>query len=375
MFKNALRNTVILIAVVAASPLFAGIVNVTVAPNSVAVDEQGARATIRYRITLNTIGGTTVGSGTTVSYLSNDGIVYIDGNPVATIRGAISDTVFIPGGGANPTVQETEQIRINRGLAARIAAGDTAFYERVFTDVTGQSTTVRVALIYNATQDGENIFRSISLNFDDESLFRTVPQNAAITARMRLTTNGRGRLEGNWEVSGPGPLHVFRRIGRIRRPLSGARALIFESPVLPTDQAGMYAVRFVPTDPAIAASLPSIPQIQYSVQPIQGEGTIAQLGPRPGANVNATTTFSWEQMPAASAYRVEFLSLSGGSLNERAQRIAAIDVTAAQVATRLKPFTLARLSSARVTVYWRVLALDPNGVVVATSPLRPIGGT
>lgn len=377
MYNNMLRNMLVLVAVLLASPLFAGITGVTATPNSINLNDEGAtRVTVRYRIDLTPSGGTNVGGGTVVIYGSNSGIVYIDGNPAATLRGVISDSGLFISPTINITATESERIRISPALAARIAdARQGAYYERIFIGPLNNPFTVRIPINAATPPAEENIFRSISLNFDDESLFRTVPQNAAITARMRLTTNGRGRLDGHWEVSGPGPLHVFRRIGRIRRPLAGSRALIFESPVLPTDLPGMYAVRFVPTDPVIAASLPSIPQIQYSVQPIRGENTITQLGPRTGADVNATTTFWWEQMREANAYRVEFLSLSGGSLNERAQRVAAIDVPATQVATRLKPFTLARIGNARVTVYWRVLALDTNGVVVATSPLRPIGGT
>ena len=40
---------------------------------------------------------------------------------------------------------------------------------------------------------------------------------------------------------------------------------------------------------------------------------------------------------------------------------------------RLKPFTLARLRD-RTPVFWRVLAYDGDGNIVATSPARQLGG-
>ena len=356
MLRIALTLIVTLIAV----PSFATIVSVVVTPNPIGINAQGtAYVTLNYTIVLS-------GPGVTVT--SATGTVLVDAVPVATPGGLITEVV--PPSGST-TVRMRERIRITRSVAAQIAQGTSTVFQRDFSDGGGPFP-VTVSLV--PSSGGAVSFRNVSLNFDDESRFRTVAQNGAITALMRLTTNGNGLLEGNWEVSNPASPNSFYPVGRVRQPLSGARALIIESPTLPTTQLGVYTVRFSPSGPPNPQLAASFPEIQYSVLPSNTQDTIDLLSPQADVNISAATVFSWQGLPNVASYRVEFLSLAAGSLSGQATRIAAVDVTASQNSVRLKPFTLARIHAARTNVYWRILALDGGGAVIATSSIRPVGG-
>ena len=355
-----LRIVLTLIATLIAMPSFATIISVVVNPDPVGINTQGTSyITLNYTIVVTA-------PGVTVS--STSGTVLVDAIPVAVPGGPISQVVPLSG---STTVRMRERIRITRDVAAQIAQGTSTVFQRQFSDGSTAVFAINVGLIPSSS--GALSFRNVALNFDDLSRFRTISQNGAITALMRLTTNGKGLLEGNWEVSNPASPSSFYPVGRVRQPLSGARALVIESPTLPTTQLGIYTVRFVPSGPPNPQLVASFPEIQYSVLPSNTTGTIDLRSPPADVNIGAATVFSWQGVSNSAGYRVEFLSLAAGSLNSQATRVAAVDVTGSQTSVQLKPFTLARIHAARTDVYWRILALDDTGTIIATSSIRPIG--
>lgn len=287
-----------------------------------------------------------------------------------TIGGPLRRTVQHPGGGALIFVTISERLVINRTTAARIAQAGSAGLSRSFTDFAGPSRPATARL--QSTSGGPLTVRFADLAFDDDSQFRVARTGGALTARLQLTTDGRGILDGAWEVAGPSDIAGgFRVIGRVRQVLAGSRRAVIESPPLPVERAGTYRVRFVPSgDPGNSFTL-SVPELRYTVTaPSQNPDHLSQprlslSAPQPGASVTAATRFSWQPVPGANRYRLEFLSSGAGGL--RPDRIAALE-TEAQSA-RLRDFTLRRLRVVQ-TVRWRVTAFDAEGNVLALSPTR-----
>lgn len=359
IISKILRIAVTLFAIVIAVPSSATITSVTASPNPVGINTQGTTfLTLNYTIQITAPG---------VTVFSPTGTLFIDAVAVAVPGGLISQTVSA---GGSTTVRMRERIRISRDLAAQIAQGTSINFQREFNDGGG---IFLIVVTIVPSSSGALSFRNISLSFDDRSRFRTVPQNGAITAIMRLTTSGRGLLDGNWQVSGPSGQNSFYPIGRVRQTLAGQRSIVIESPTLPTDQPGIYTVRFVPSGPPDPELTAAFSEIRYSVLPASGQATIELLAPAVGVNIGTATAFSWQGLANVAAYRVEFLSLAAGSLNDQPTRVAAIDVLSSQTSASLKPFTLARIHAARGVVYWRILGLDGNGAVIAASSIRPVG--
>lgn len=287
-----------------------------------------------------------------------------------TIGGTLRRTVQHPGGGALIFVTISERLVINRMTAARIAQAGSVGLSRSFTDFAGPSRPATARL--QSTSGGPLTVRFADLAFDDDSQFRVVRIGGALTARLQLTTDGRGILDGAWEVAGPSDIAGgFRVIGRVRQVLAGSRRAVIESPPLPVDRAGIYRVRFAPSgNPGNSFTL-SLPELRYTVTaPSQNPDHLSQpklslSAPQPGAGVTAATRFSWQPVPGANRYRLEFLYSGAGGL--RPDRIAALE-TKAQSA-RLKDFTLRRLRGVQA-LRWRVAAFDAEGNVLALSPAR-----
>ena len=193
-------------------------------------------------------------------------------------------------------------------------------------------------------------------------------QNASITARAVVSTAGEGRIDASWEVAGPDG-GQFRPIARVRQVLAGSRRTVFESPPLPTDRAGNYIVRFATQQNFSGHGGNRRDPLCRDTG--RGCGTIELDLARAGESASAGKNHSGGARSAgAASYRLEFLEGGAGGI-ENGTRIAAVDLRAPEA--RLKPFTLARLRD-RTPVFWRVLAYDGDGNIVATSPARQLGG-
>jgi len=329
---------------------------VTVSPAAVSINDAGATVvTLRWQV------GVTSSFPATISVSSATGTLAIGG----FAGGALTRVVQHPGGGPI-TITFIERLRLDRTTAKRISQVGTTTYSRVFTDINGSSTVVSVAL--QSTGGGALSTRNFSLRFDDETSARVVGKNAALSARLNLTTNGNGVFAGAWEVAGPSASQGgFRPIKRIRRVLAGSRRTIFESPALPTDRAGVYRVRFVTNSGVPRGAGEVVPVLTYTVTNTATAPGLDLLAPQAGSELSAATRFRWRPVAGATRYRVEFLGADAGSTV--ASRIAALDVTA--TATSLRAFTLRRLAT-HSTVYWRVIAFDAQGALIANSPLRRV---
>jgi hypothetical protein len=333
---------------------------VSATPGTVSVNAGGSSTiTVRWRV------GVTSRLPGLVTVTSPQGELQVDGVPVPGGGGALSRTIRHSGAGTQ-FVTFTERLSVDRTTARRLGAGADGRYLRVFSDAQGPATGI-VAL--RGSSGGGLALRNFDLRFDDQSRFRVVATDAALTARLRATSAGSGILQGSWEVSGPTGTQGdgWRPIGRVRQFLAGSRSTVFESPALPTGRPGTYRVRFVAEPRQGRDAGTGVPVLQYSVTGARSDTpSLGLVEPRAGAGLNAAIRFRWAAVPGARAYRVEFFADSGMT-----RRLAAVDT--AGTGTGLRPPTLARLAGAD-PLLWRVIAVGADGRALAVSPARRLGG-
>ncbi|MCG6883767.1 MAG: hypothetical protein LJE62_08450 [Silicimonas sp.] len=352
----------LVVASLFAMPFAAGatVTGVSVSPDPIVVNERGsALVTLRWRVEVTT--------SLPVTLESASGTVI--GGPVAETPGRrLSKRVSAAG---VSTHRFSDRIRISRAAIAALASGSTVVYQRSWNDGSG-AVVENVALTLGS--GGELSVRNASLRFDDGSYYAIVDEGAPLAAVLRLTSAGAGRFDGIWQVSGPAGTGsaAFRPVGRVRTTLAGSRTSVIESPALPTDRPGLYRVRLLPGPSAGADTAGTFPILTYVVTGAAGPDALGLLSPAPGKAVTPSTRFSWDGVPGASLYRLEFFRASGtGGLAGR--RVAAVDLPGGATSARLKPFTFDRIRRADAAL-WRVVALDANGRPVAASPARRMGG-
>ncbi|VAW00078.1 hypothetical protein MNBD_ALPHA07-1929 [hydrothermal vent metagenome] len=353
------------LAVLGISGMAQAVTSVTSTPSTARINDAGQSViTIRWQVTVSLTGGIP----TTILVSSPSGALGIGG-----MSGGMISKSFRHSGLGSVTVTLSERLRVDRTTARRLSQVGTTTYTRTFSDNTTPTPppaglgTVTLQI----TSGGALSFRNFALRFDDDTLFKTVGQNQALTARAILTTNGRGIFRGSWEISGPSATQGagFRPIRRVRQVLAGSRKTIFESPQLPTGRIGIYRVRFIPDGNVPRGQTEAFPVLTYSV--LRG-GDVAQLdllAPKAGGRLNAASRFKWRSVEGAISYRVEFLSAGAGGV--AGDRLAAMDVKSNSA--RLRGITLARLQGDTL-VYWRVTAYDGSGQKIAISPIRRAGG-
>ena len=326
-------------------------------PGTIKINPNGTTTvSVRWRITLNFTGPApeTVSS---VSGISSTGV---------TLGGQLSRRVASPGTGS-VTIRLVESLYVDRTTAEAIAAAGPGTYNRLFTTSLG---TGPASIALRPSSGGALALRNLELSFDDGSRHRVVENGTSLTARLEVTSLGRGFFAGRWEISGPSGSSTFRPLSRVSKRLSGSRRTVFESPALRTDRAGLYRVRFVPENVRPGIDRTPVEIISYSVVASGGNAeakapVLSLIAPQPGQEITGTTRFSWQPVPGATRYRLEFVE--PGTAGFDSNHLAAVEV--AGTSARLKGFTLRRLNT-QERLYWHVVAYDGAGQQIAVSAKR-----
>lgn len=351
---------VLVLASVQMASAQAVISSVSAQPGEIRVNPNGASTVrLRWRVTL-TFTGPLAETIVSPSGLTSSG---------TPLGGPLSRTV--PSTGGTATVVLAESLFVDRTTAEDIARLGGVTYNRVFA---ASASTGTGSVPIRPSSGGALALRNLDLSFDDGSRSRVVAPGTALTAQLEVSSVGRGQFAGTWEISGPAGSLAFRPFGQISRRLAGARRTIFESPPLRTDQPGLYRVRFVPDRARSGTGRAPVREILYTVARGAEDGATAGaaagirlISPDPGVNLSGAVRFSWQPVPGAARYRVEFSSPAASGFDANA--LAAVEVEGASV--RLKGFTVARLASAE-RLSWQVTAYDGAGRPLARSPLRSL---
>lgn len=263
------------------------------------------------------------------------------------------------------TVNITETVTVPQAVMRKALEDNNGvfIYYREFTDDGFATTTAQdIDLQVTGGMAGPLDVAAVTLMFDDGTTFRTVAQDAAMTAKARVSIKGSGQFHAVWEIGDTaGGSSFYRPLQPVTKTLSGKSALLLESPALPTQNTGRYNVRLRVTEPD---NIIDIPVLSYFVTAGDNAGhgdipAMATVSPKPDASVGKDTPFEWQEVKGAAAYRLQILE------NSAALKLVAAMMVKGHAAT-LSPFVIGQLQSP-AAYRWRVIALDGEGRVIAAS--------
>jgi len=291
-----------------------------------------------------------------------------------------------------------------RGLKSGL---DRFFYERTFTSEQGGSALARLTCRLGSSAFGLFSIGQVTLYFDNQRGEATVQQGTNdLRAFAEVHYNGTGLFEATWEVSEPaqeGQAPLFRTIETIKTYLSYGDRILLRTPAvpgLPAQIRGQHQVTLRITSPPSGFSLPVISYFVAEAVETPQEQMIQLLGPFDNASLAQTPIiFSWSPAPRVVEYRFEILEDNPARLpnrfNASTDPLRALErpsaaplllpqfatgpvqaVFSAQTGIATTRFTmhanhLKRLQESQ-TYVWRVVGLDPDGEIVARSPLRRV---
>ncbi len=223
----------------------------------------------------------------------------------------------------------------------------------------------------------------VALRFESGALTRTLAVGEQAEVEAHLLYNRSGMFDAVWEVASPPSTRgqpVFVPVENVRQYLGAGGEARLRSPQLPVQQPGLYMIRLRVLQPAgtqAPVALHYVVTQQLSAEP----EAVAQLrlaGPAAAAILDATTRFQWRGHSGAVAYQLEFYDEPPAQDSQRSelthvmqQRAAGLLLPATTTETRLSAAVVGRLEADRL-YYWRVVALDNDGAIMAASELREL---
>lgn len=312
-----------------------------------------------------------VNAGETVASLAG---LFVDGagRVLWRIERPLSQRRQLPSGGMPPSgvflFQETVRVPTNVLVTAR-RGGQGLFYQRSFDDGFGAATARAELILTSASAAGFSLAR-LALRLDGGWVYRAVPMGADLSPRAQVTFSGSGQFRATWEIAEPASTALgaprFRPLVTVRRFLTGGGEAIIQGPVLPTTVRGAYLVRL-----RIDAPEPGFPPpvLHYAVGGTDGPAdpeVLRPLAPATGALLEAAVSFHWPAHPRAHAYQIEIRDATSPD----APPVTGVVVPAPRTEAVLPPNSRAHLRPGRY--FWRLLAIDEAGTVVAASRPREL---
>ncbi len=95
------------------------------------------------------------------------------------------------------------------------------------------------------------MIKTLNLDFNNESQQQVVAKDTELRARLILTYQGSGLLQGSWLLAEPGGTEgkpLFRNIQLVRETIVSSQRSYVDSPELPTLRTGKYLLKFCLTD-------------------------------------------------------------------------------------------------------------------------------
>ena len=256
-------------------------------------------------------------------------------------------------------------------------------YVRQFSDTPDNDTRTVSAIfrISGGSLGGVLSVQRVAMSFDDGRGNIIVSPQSEISARAMLKYTGSGLLEYSWELATPGSTggqpYFVTLISRKQYLLSG-RSVVLQSPRLPTASAGQYIVRLKINRPATPFSIPVIRYTVNSSGQFHPQLSIKPLpvkGPLDGSILSENSYFEWQAVARAQAYQLEIYTrplrdadISG--INPHPPLTGMI-VPAHMTRLKLGDLTRGHLNSGE-DYYWRVIALNQQGRIIARSAFRRI---
>jgi hypothetical protein len=386
-----LLTTACLSLVIYSSSLFATVVTVNGIPSTRNVTSaQSANVRVVWNLTLaaatsgqlprvRSLSGSLTGANCSVTAA----------NVSYTVNVPISRSLTLPAVGT-VTVIETLHIPVSFLYQLR-KFGCTSFnYSRAFDDDGGAGTVGQIAapgIAITSSLGSGFIINLVSIRFDDGSPKRLVKHNGKLGVYARITYSGAGLLKGTWEIAEPSSTAgqpVFRSLREEYAFQPGVGQNVLKGPRLPTQQRGIYYVRFNIKTPQVGFSPPTIRYYVYGTgeKPDFGIMPISILGPGNNSLLNNETLFEWKPINGARAVQVEIYSSSKNPIVAQLPDLGAPEessgdlikgvlvagkvVHGSKSSMRLDANSLAKLRPGQWYVY-RLIAFNEKGKIIAVS--------
>lgn len=232
------------------------------------------------------------------------------------------------------------------------------------------------------------LVRRVALRFDNGAAVALAGLTEPLRAQAQLHYDRAGLLEAVWEVATPASTRgqpVFHRLENVRQYLGAGQQATLQSPLLPTDEAGLYLLRLRLIQPSLEQELIAL-RYQVSGQPVASAFVpVLRLSqPSAGTALDAETEFHWRRVANTRAYQLELYDQPPSAAvpaDQAEPNTAPAEMTQAPTTgmllkgstdrARLSPAVLQRLQPGH-TYYWRMIAVNTEGAVVAASPVQSI---
>ncbi|NGX16303.1 hypothetical protein [Wenzhouxiangella sp. XN24] len=197
--------------------------------------------------------------------------------------------------------------------------------ERSFADDVGRARVARVVLRLSGSRlqsiregaPSELEVVSLRLEFETGNNTAIVAPETSLQAALTVQHTGTGVLRGRWQIAEPGSsevVPVFRTLALVNAQVRAGQRSYYRSPVLPTGQAGIYALRFCVSNPDLAdpgddLQCPDSTQIvygSYQVQPQDTSRPVRIRGLAPDrSRAGPETPFRWDAVRSAATYQFQ----------------------------------------------------------------------
>ena len=313
----------------------------------------------------------TTGGASKVRSRSGEFLLTADGPVLQTVSRPLSAMV------TGTTAHLPESLQISPSIVYQVLAAKRSvfYYHRYFDagpNTSGVDAMVEIRISGSST--GPLALARLSLRFSDGSRRRLVGTNAPLYAVAEVNYTGAGLLQAVWEVATPPSTSgqaVYRPLRFVRQYLLPGGHVVLQSPPLPVAVEGRYVLRLQVQTPLLNG-LPVA--LEYNVNPAL-HGTrkflrpLSLRSPVGGAQLDATTRFAWQPVPATRAYQLEFYAVD--MLPDVQSPEGGMLVQASTSNLQLSALARAHLLSGQ-NYRWRVLAIGKNGEVLAESDLREL---
>ncbi len=283
------------------------------------------------------------------------------------------------GQGASLNIRESLVIPQTVARRAQQLGFNQVLFLRTFTD-TPDSTSATAILLIDLTSSssaGQIKIDRIQMQFNNGKRVTSLRTNGELQAEALLRYRGSGMLEYSWEIAAPPSTQsqpfFTPMINRKQFVLAGSEIKL-QSPVLPNARNGLYLVRLRIDNPN--PGLP-IPELRYTVisKSEDQPKTLLVGSPPQNAVLSTETKFSWQAVAGAKVYQVEiFVGLPDDSspvTSELKRPITGTQVSANQQMLSFNSISLSHLNPGQ-NYYWRVIAVNPKGKVLAISKPRQL---
>lgn len=227
---------------------------------------------------------------------------------------------------------------------------------QVFATVVIESPVAPEPPVYSALS-----IQRMNLYFDNQQPKISVARNTRdLRAHAAILYRGSGLFQAYWEVDG-------RVVERVNKHLLEGDTLELSTPEyvpLPTTKVGAHRVRLVITMPAISSY--SLPEAVYFVSDQIAAPTLNLLSPPQDSRIepNQDIEFGWRSSQVVPRYRLDVIG-------ENEQQV--FSAYSAKPGYLMKAEQVSQMLRSGVDYQWRVVALDQNGGVLATSEQHLFG--